>query len=195
MPKPERANSKAEPMESYAAARAYPGLRAIGLVLAGALFVAVCARFTQYLAFTPVPLTVQNFGVLLVGLALGSRLGALSMATYVLMGTAGLPVFTPGSLGLFGPTGGYLLAYPLAAYVAGGIAEQARSKFGHAALGAVAGNVALFAGGLAWLWLLTGEPGQAAAWGLYPFLIAEVMKIMVAAAVATRIARSGWLST
>jgi biotin transport system substrate-specific component len=186
-------SSKAEPFETFLAARAYARLRAPALVLAGAMFVALCARFSLYLPFTPVPLSVQNFGVLLVALVLGSRLGAASMGTYLLLGSIGLPVFTPGSAGLFGLTGGYLLAYPLAAYVAGAIAERARERFGRAALAAVAGNVVLFAGGMAWLLLLTGQAAQAAAWGLYPFVFAEVMKVMLAAAAATRLARSGWL--
>lgn len=193
MAKPNRLSSKAETFENYAAARAFAVLSSPVLVLAGVLFVTLCARFSLYLPFTPVPLSVQNFGVLLVGLVLGSRLGAAALGAYVLMGSIGLPVFTAGSAGLFGPTGGYLLAYPLAAYVAGAIGEQARSRFRYAALGAVAGNVVLFAGGMAWLLLLTGELAQAAAWGLYPFVFAEVMKVMIAAAAATRLARSGWL--
>ncbi|MGB6720674.1 MAG: biotin transporter BioY, partial [Terracidiphilus sp.] len=97
-----------------------PILRYAGVVLAGSALAAVCAHMAVPLFFTPVPLTVQPFAVLLLGLLLTPRMAAATLAAYLLEGAAGLPVFAPvpavsGLAHLFGPTGGYLLAYPAAA--------------------------------------------------------------------------------
>ena len=94
------------------------------IVISASLFVALCARVTVPLPFTPVPLTLQNFGVITVGLLLGSRRGFAALALYLMEGAFGLPVFSPAVLGsgmshLLGPTGGFLMAYPLVAFVAG----------------------------------------------------------------------------
>src|ERR1039457_6428427 len=99
------------------------------IVIAASLFVALCARVTVPLPFTPVPLTLQNFGVLAVGLMLGSRRGFAALALYLAEGAAGLPVFSPSLLGggiaqILGPTGGFLMAYPLVAFVAGWLYEN-----------------------------------------------------------------------
>src|SRR5438552_15586217 len=91
------------------------------LVVNGSLLVALCARISVPLPFTPVPVSLSNFGVLLVGLFLGGRLGCAALLPYLVEGSAGLPVFSNGSLGIFGPTGGYLLAYPLVAFLAGAL--------------------------------------------------------------------------
>src|SRR6266581_3403052 len=99
----------------------------VGAVVLGAIVVAGAAQVAIPLPGTPVPMTLQPMAVLLVGGLLGARLGALSMILYLAMGAAGLPVFTPSPLllpgiaRLFGQTGGYLLAYPVAAYAAGAI--------------------------------------------------------------------------
>src|SRR5437870_11806977 len=89
------------------------------VIVSASLFVALCARITVPLPFTPVPLTLQNFGVLLVGLALGPRRAFAAMVLYLAEGAMGLPVFNPAGLGgvaqLLGPTGGYLMAYPAVA--------------------------------------------------------------------------------
>src|SRR5271170_5311596 len=99
----------------------------VAIVVAASLFVALCARVTVPLPFTPVPLTLQNFGVLTVGLLLGSRRGFAALALYLVEGAFGLPVFSPSILvgvgHLLGPTGGFLMAYPLVAFVAGWIYE------------------------------------------------------------------------
>ena len=100
------------------------------LVIGASLFVALCARVTVPLPFTPVPLTLQNFAVLLVGLVFGSRRGAIALVLYLMEGALGLPVFSSGLGGvarLLGPTGGYLMAYPLVAFVSGFIAERGRA--------------------------------------------------------------------
>jgi biotin transport system substrate-specific component len=166
-------------------------LRKLALVIGGSLLVAICARLSVPLPFTPVPLTLANFAVLLVGLTLGSRMGAASLLAYLAAGAAGLPVFSPAGPGgiaqLLGPTGGYLLAYPVAAFVAGWIAEHGRRRFGKFFLAAAAGNLLLFTSGVAWLTVLTNAPlAQAAAFGLYPFVFAEIIKLMAAAATASR---------
>lgn len=164
------------------------------VVVGASVFIALCARVTLPLPFTPVPLTVQNFGVLLVALLLGSRRGAAALLLYLAQGAAGLPVFNPVGLGglaqLFGPTGGYLLAYPVVAFVTGWLAERGPRSFGRFALAATVGEIILFAGGVGWLYALTGSLGQAAAFGLYPFFFAEVMKVMVAAGAAQRFQRA-----
>jgi biotin transport system substrate-specific component len=158
------------------------------LVVGASLFVALCARVSLPLPFTPVPLTLQNFGVVLVGLALGSRRGFAVLALYLAEGMAGLPVFSPTGPGglaqLVGPTGGFLLAYPIVAGIAGWIMETGRRTFGRAAVASVLAEIALFASGLSWLAILTHSVSQALRWGLYWFVFAEVIKIMMASALA-----------
>jgi len=128
--------------------------------------------------------------VLLVGLLLGSRRGFAAMALYLAEGAMGLPVFSPTGPGgiaqLLGPTGGFLLAYPLVAWLAGFVMEHGRKSFARAALGGLLGEVVLFAGGLGWLAVLTHSVVQAFRWGLYWFLFAEVIKVMMAAGIAAR---------
>src|SRR5271168_635528 len=166
------------------------GARQAALVVGGSLVVALCARITVPLPFTPVPLTVQNFGVLLVGLLLGSRRGFAALALYLAEGAMGMPVFSPIGAGgiaqLLGPTGGFLLAYPLVAGLAGYVMEHGPKTFARAALSGLLGEVVLFTGGLAWLAAITHSVAQAFRWGLYWFLFAEVIKVMMAAGVAAR---------
>ena len=166
----------------------------IALIVGASLFVALCARVTLPLPFTPVPLTLQNFGVLLVGLTLGSRRGFAALALYLVEGAVGMPVFNPAGLGglaqLLGPTGGYLLAYPFVAALAGWIMERGRKTFARAAVGGVLAEVLLFAGGISWLTVLTHSFAQAVRFGLYWFVFAEVIKVMSAAGIA-----AGWHRT
>jgi len=162
-----------------------------GAIIVGAsLFVALCARVTIPLPFNPVPLTLQNFGVLVVGLTLGSRRGFAALALYLIEGASGLPVFNPagpgGMLQLLGPTGGYLMAYPFVAFAAGWIFERSARNFITAALAAVAGEIVLFAGGLSWLYTQTHSLALAIRFGLYWFVFAEIIKILMAAGVAER---------
>jgi biotin transport system substrate-specific component len=167
--------------------RAYRITREIFLIVGASLFVALCARVTLPLPFTPVPLSLQNFAVLLVGLLLGSRRGFAALLLYLAEGTAGLPVFAAGSAGLFGPTAGYLAAYPVVAFIAGWIREHAPRSFARYALGCVIAEIVLFAAGVSWLVVFLRQPlAQAAAFGLYPFLAAEVLKVSAAAAIAIR---------
>jgi len=163
----------------------------LALVIGASLFVALCARITiPLLPLTPVPLTVQNLGVLLVGLLLGSRRGFVALALYLLEGAVGLPVFNPTGAGglaqLFGVTGGFLLAYPLVAFVAGYIFERGAKTFARATIAGLLAEILLFAGGLGWLYGFTHSLAKAAYLGLYWFGAAEVIKVMFAAAIATR---------
>ena len=165
--------------------------RQVALVVGASLFVALCARVTiPLMPLTPVPLTVQNMGVLLVGLLLGSRRGFAAMVLYLVEGMAGLPVFNPSGPGgiaqLFGVTGGFLLVYPFVAFLAGYIFERGAKTFARAALAGLLGEVLLFAGGLSWLYLFTHSLAKAAYLGLYWFLAAEVIKVMLAAAISVR---------
>jgi biotin transport system substrate-specific component len=164
----------------------------IAIVIAASLFVALCARVTLPLPFTPVPLTLQNFGVLLVGLTLGSRRGFAALFLYLVEGLMGMPVFSPTGPGglaqLLGPTGGFLLAYPFVAGIAGLVFEKTAPKgFARAASASILAEFFLFACGLSWLGILTHSFAQAIRFGLYWFVFAEVIKIMSAAALA-----SGW---
>ena len=176
-------------------ARSMEYAKQAAIVIAASLFVALCARVTVPLPFTPVPLTLQNFGVLTVGLLLGSRRGFAVLSLYLVEGAFGLPVFSPSTLGggiaqILGPTGGFLMAYPVVAFVAGWIyeqrSEQGSRRFGWAALSSIAAEVVLFAGGLSWLAVLTHSVSLALRFGLYWFVFAEVIKVLMASAVATR---------
>ncbi len=167
----------------------------VAIAIAASLFVALCARISVPLPFTPVPLTLQNFGVLLVGLALGPRRAFAALFLYLAEGLMGMPVFSPTGPGgvaqLLGPTGGFLLAYPFVAGIAGwvfeGKSEAKKKGFARAILACVLAEIYLFAGGLSWLAILTHSFAQAIRFGLYWFILAEVIKIMSAAALA-----SGW---
>jgi len=148
----------------------------------------LCARVSLPLPFTPVPLTLQNFGVLVVGLLLGSRRAFAALVLYLVEGACGLPVFSLGSgvAYLLGPTGGFLFSYPFAALVAGYLYERSTRGFAWAALSSVAAELLLFAGGLSWLAVLTHSVSLALRYGLYWFVFAEVIKVLVAAAMAAR---------
>jgi biotin transport system substrate-specific component len=171
-------------------ARGVEAARQVALVVGASLFVAVCARITIPLPFTPVPLTVQNFGVLLVGLLLGSRRGFAALALYLAEGVMGLPVFSPmgpgGVAQLVGVTGGYLLVYPFVAALAGFIFAQGKKTFVRAVIAGLLAEILLFTGGVSWLYFWTHSLAKAAYLGLYWFLAAEVIKVMIAAATAVR---------
>jgi biotin transport system substrate-specific component len=168
--------------------RGLEAARQVALVVGASVFVAVCARITIPLPGTPVPLTVQNFGVLLVGLLLGSRRGFAALVLYLAEGAMGLPVFNPmGSGGvtqILGVTGGYLLVYPFVAALAGFIFERGKKTFARAAVAGLLAESLLFVGGLFWLYFWTHSLAKAAYFGLYWFVAAEVIKVMVAAAIA-----------
>jgi biotin transport system substrate-specific component len=157
----------------------------IAIIVGASFFVAFCARIYVPIPGTPVPLTVQNFAVLLVGLALGSRRGFAALALYLAEGAAGMPVFSPHGLGgiaqILGPTGGYLIAYPFVAGLVGYIFERGKQTFARAGLAAIAGEILLFASGISWLYVWTHSLSRALSFGLYWFIFAEVIKVMLAA--------------
>ncbi|MGA2371024.1 MAG: biotin transporter BioY [Candidatus Korobacteraceae bacterium] len=186
--------SKALHIDSQVAEQPLRLVKQIAIVICASAVIAVCARLAVPLPFTPVPLTLANFGVLLVGLSLGSRRGFAAAALYLSWGAMGLPVFAsagPGSFAqMLGPTGGYLWAYPVIAFLAGWIAERGQPSFLRNLTGAVVAEVVLFVAGIGWLAIITHSWRQAAFFGLYPFLFAEVSKVMLAAAAALRLRRS-----
>ena len=155
------------------------------LVVGASFVVAACARIYVPLPGTPVPLTVQNLAVLLVGLALGPWRGFAALSLYLIEGASGLPVFSPtgppGIAHLIGPTGGYLIAYPFVAALTGYIFERGKQTFARAFFASIAGEVLLFTCGLSWLYTMTHSLAKAIALGLTWFILAEVIKIMIAA--------------
>ena len=166
------------------------GLRNAGIVLAGTLLLAACAHVSLPLSFTPVPLTLQPFAVLLLGLLLAPRLAAATLVTYLLEGAAGLPVFTPGPAGLahlFGPTGGYLLAYPVAAFAIASLWRSSRRSFPWALASAAAGDLILLAIGALWLTLYThASLAVVLMQAVLPFLPGEALKVVAAAALGSQ---------
>ncbi len=167
--------------------------RSIGLVIAFSLLTALAAQVVIPLPFTPVPVTGQTFAVLLTGALLGSRLGALAMIAYLIEGASGLPFFRGGSGGahylLFSPTTGYLLSYPIAAFVTGYFAERGWDKrFLTAAAAMGVGSMIVLFSGWAWLSLFFRTATEAFVAGVAPFIIGDVIKIALAAAVLP----SGW---
>jgi biotin transport system substrate-specific component len=165
----------------------------VAMVVSASLFVAVCARVSVPLPFTPVPLSLSNFGVLVVGLTMGSRRGFAALVLYLMEGASGLPVFSHPGLGgvaqLLGPTGGYLWSYPLVAFTAGWIWERTDKTFARAAFAGVVAEILLFASGLTWLAVLTHSIAKAFMFGLYWFFFAEIIKVLFAAALSTRFGR------
>jgi biotin transport system substrate-specific component len=160
--------------------------RGLAIVL-GAATVAVAAQAAVPLPGTPVPMTLQPLAVLVVGGLLGARLGAAALVLYLTLGALGLPVFTPGGLPgaarLMGPTGGYLLSYPVAAAVVGWLVASVRPPAPalRLLLAAAAGMVVIHLGGSAQLAILTGNAGAATRYGLIPFLTGDLLKIGIAA--------------
>jgi biotin transport system substrate-specific component len=154
--------------------------------LAGALAVALAAQVAVPLPGTPVPVSLAPLAVVLVGGLLGARVGAAALVTYLVMGAAGLPVFAPGGLPgaarLFGPTGGFLLAYPLAAALAGIVTARGAGWVRVLAAPAL-GMLAIHAGGVAQLLVLTGSASLAVALGTLPFVAGDLLKVGVAALV------------
>jgi biotin transport system substrate-specific component len=174
-------------MTTIATVARTPRTRALSIIFAaGAL--ALAAQFALPVPGTPVPITLQGFVVVLAGLLLGPADAAVAMVVYLIAGAAGLPVFSPfgapGILRLFGPTGGYLLAYPLAAAVAGRLG-MGNTSFVTRALAAVAGMCVIHLGGLAQLALLTGSFSKAVLLGITPFVAVDAVKALLAAALSS----------
>ncbi len=164
-------------------------------VAAGSLLMVLCSKIAFPLPFTPVPITFQTFGVMLLAVCLGSRRSSLALLVYLLQGAAGLPVFQPwglpGPAHFFGPTAGYLLSYPVASFLIGWLLERGslRSPL-RVASALLAGEAVIFAFGCAWLAaLFSFSLGSSLHAGLYPFLPGEALKIALAFALARSLAR------
>src|SRR5258705_11097100 len=160
--------------------------RSVGLVFAFSLFTALAAQVA--IPIGAVPITGQTFAVLLTGALLGSRLGAAAIIAYLVEGVCGLPFFAAGSGGLahlLGPTGGCLVASPGAAYITGAFSEHGWDKrFITAAAAMFVGSVVIILAGLSWFSVLTHTPLVASVQiGLIPFILGDIVKIVLAAAV------------
>jgi biotin transport system substrate-specific component len=166
--------------------------RRVIAVVAFALATALAAHVRVPVPFTPVPVTLQTMVVILAGAMLGPRLGAASQLTYLGMGIAGLPVFATGFglAYLLGPTGGYLLAFPAAAFVAGLVTRPGQSRrlvdAARIVVGLAAAALLILASGAAWLAVMTGDPVGAITLGLAPFLVGDAIKVALAALIAWR---------
>lgn len=170
------------------AERISPLLRNVGLVVAGALLIYLTARIAIPRPDSPVPYTLQTFGILVVGGALGLRRGGIAALLYVLLGVVGLPFFAEGRGGMsviWGVTGGYLLGFVLAAALVGRLAELGWDRrFGGAIGATLLGTLIIYAVGVPWLAAVTDLTlGEAVATGLVPFLIVDTIKLLAAAAV------------
>jgi len=159
---------------------------------------ATAARIALPLPFTPVPFSMQPLALMLTGLFLGSRLGALALLEYLAAGALGAPVFALGGGGIGYLTSisslGYLLAYPLAAWLAGRVAETSPAGFGRFLAASLAALVVVYVGGDLYLWSwLHGSLLSALLAGTVPFIVFDVGKAVLAAAVASR-ASAGWFA-
>lgn len=169
-----------------------------GMRVAAVLFItaltAAAAQISMPLGFTPVPLVMQDMVVLLGGAALGSRLGMAAQVLYLLAGVSGLPVFAAspvlpqGPLRLLGPTGGYLISYPFAAFLTGYLAERGFDRrYSTSVLAMACGLVVIFALGVTWLAMFARPAAvgfdAALRTGFYPFILGDIFKIFLGAAV------------
>jgi biotin transport system substrate-specific component len=163
-------------------------------VIAFSLVTAACAQFSWHLRLSPVPITGQSFAVLLSGAALGGRRGFLSQLAYLAEGAAGLPVFADFSgsaLHLLGPSGGFLLCFPVAAALVGFLVERGMARSAWKLAGAlISADVLILLAGSSWLhWLFRVSFAQAWLLGFYPFLIADVAKVALVGCTLPRILR------
>jgi biotin transport system substrate-specific component len=166
-------------------------VRRVLAVVAGAMLVTLGAQLAVPLPLTPVPVTFQAAAVVFTGALLGPALGAASLALYLVLGASGLPVFAPtappGIAILFGPTGGYLLAMPLAAAVSGYVGWRGMA-WPRVIGGMLAGLAVIYVGGVAQLTILTGDVGSALKLGSAPFLLFDIGKVLIAALAVRRLA-------
>src|SRR5215208_1932227 len=187
-----RGNKEPLAMTTFAptiTAQTFPNIssrvRDVFLIVVGSLLIAALAQIEILLPFTPVPITGQTFGVLLVGAALGSKRGAFSLGSYLAMGSAGLPFFAGGAHGwniVIGATGGYLIGFVIAAYVIGLLAERGLERsLRTSILPFLIGTVIIYVCGVLWLSVVLGSLGRAVAAGLVPFLIGDAIKLVTAA--------------
>lgn len=181
-------------------ARPFATPRNACIVVAGSVIVALCAHVSFPLYFTPVPLSLAPFAVLLLGLLLSPRLAAATLGAYLVEGAIGLPVFSPSPLApgglahLLGPTGGYLMAYPLAAPLISSLWRRIRRSRGWelrtATLSAAVGSLVILVSGALWLAFLTHASARSIlSLAILPFLPGDALKVIVAAAIAAGLQR------
>ncbi|HEU5351041.1 MAG TPA: biotin transporter BioY [Terracidiphilus sp.] len=178
------------------AATVAPWLRSAGIVLGASLLLALCAHIALPLWFTPVPLSLQPFGVLLLGLLLSPRMAGISVAAYLAEGALGLPVFAPaagmpnGVAHLLGPTGGYLMAYPAAALLIAFLRRRLPGRFVSRLAAAAAGDLLILVCGALWLTVAThGSFAAALPLAVVPFLPGDALKVAAAAGTVTGLRR------
>jgi biotin transport system substrate-specific component len=166
-------------------------------MVAANLLLVVCAQVAIPLPWTPVPVTLQTFGVMLVAVLLGSRRGAITMGLYLLEGAMGLPVFqpfgAPAALRLIGPTAGYLWSYPVAAFLTGWLVEHwTRTSVARLYSALAAGQVIILGAGAAWL-AMVGRLGWRAAFfaGVAPFVLGDMVKMILVVAATKGIEHAG----
>jgi len=173
-----------------AAGTSSAGALRVGASVFAVALTAAAAQITAPLPFTAVPLVLTPLAVMLTGAALGSRLGFATQIAYLAAGMVGLPVFAPsltlppGALRLLGPTGGYLMAYPLAAFAAGWLAERGWDRRYLTSAAAMLGGLSIiFAGGILWLRVAGFAPSFAAAiaTGMLPHIAFDLVKVLAAA--------------
>lgn len=164
----------------------------IVLIIAGSVLIGLCAQVALWLPFSFVPVTGQTFAVLMIGALFGARRGSLAVLVYIFEGAAGLPVFASGRAGLpvlLGPTGGYILGFIGAAYITGLLAQKGWDRqVGTTVLAMFLGNVVLYAFGLFWLSRWVGINETLLVEGLYPFIVGDIAKTVLAAVLLP----SGW---
>lgn len=160
------------------------------VIICGSLILGLSSQIKVYLPISPVPITGQTFAVLMLGALLGSKRGVLAILAYLVEGILGLPVFA-GGMGpatLIGPTGGYLVGFIAVAYVVGKLAEMGWDRRVSTTIAAMlAGEIVLYTFGVCWLAIMTNIR-IALAVGLYPFIVGDILKVVLAAAVLP----AGW---
>lgn len=171
--------------------RRWAGIYDFALIVGGSLLIGLCAHIKIFLPISAVPITGQTFAVLMIGALFGARRGSLCVLAYIAEGAAGLGVFASG-IGfavLLGPSGGYIVGFIAAAYVVGLLAEMGWDRrVGTTILAMVLGNIIIYAFGAGWLCCLTGFNKAVLATGIYPFIVGDALKIVLAAAVLP----AGW---
>jgi biotin transport system substrate-specific component len=173
------------------------GLRSAGIILAGSALIAICSHVSLPLWFTPVPLTMQPFAVLLLGLLLAPRLASTTLAAYLIEGALGLPVFAPGfgfgagMAHLLGPTGGYLLSYPFAALLISYFWRRTNRSFSTAIASAAVGNLVILTCGFLWMAsFIRASTWTVLTFAVLPFLPGDALKVVAAAAIAAGLQRA-----
>lgn len=168
------------------------------MVLASLMAALTAVGAYIYIPIGPVPVVLTNLFVFLAGLLLGSRWGLAGIAIYLMIGAMGLPVFAGGKGGLahfFGPTGGYLVGFAVAAWVVGLISERVRKSIFHDVLSVSAGALAIYGVGIPWLKWMTGMSWSRSFWvGMVPFVLGDILKasgaVMLARAIRPVLRRS-----